>query len=229
MNDLARQLKSIKFLSTLILILLAAGCVNSKRQITSNICTGENYICHQGKALVDVKTTKGSFTIELYGNSAPLTVGNFLNIVKKGIYNGTAFHRVIRSPMPFIIQGGDPTSKDPNTPSKLIGLGNYIDNETGQISLIPIELKLQSEAIPRYSQLIINPNELIQLELIHQRGSVAMARSQAIDSASSQFYIALRALPELDGRYAVFGKVVKGMAIIDKIEQGDKIISAKSK
>ena len=66
-----------------------------------------------------------------------------------------------------------------------------------------------------------------QLVLAHQRGAVAMARSGEPNSASAQFYVALQALPELDGRYAVFGRVSKGMEVIDKIQQGDKITSAK--
>ena len=53
-----------------------------------------------------------------------------------------------------------------------------------------------------------------------------MARSQAPDSASAQFYVALRTLPELDGRYAVFGRVVDGMEVVDAIQQGDRITKA---
>ena len=62
--------------------------------------------------------------------------------------------------------------------------------------------------------------------LNHERGSVAMARSQAPDSASAQFYVALRPLPELDGRYAVFGRVIEGLDVVDQIEQGDRINTA---
>jgi peptidyl-prolyl cis-trans isomerase B (cyclophilin B) len=67
---------------------------------------------------------------------------------------------------------------------------------------------------------------LDSLSLNHERGSVAMARSQAPDSASAQFYIALKPLPELDGRYAVFGKVIEGMDVVDEIRQGDRITKA---
>ena len=62
----------------------------------------------------------------------------------------------------------------------------------------------------------------------HERGAIAMARSQAPDSASSQFYFALADLPFLDGNYAVFGYVLDdGMKVVDKIQQGDRIDSAK--
>jgi peptidyl-prolyl cis-trans isomerase B (cyclophilin B) len=62
--------------------------------------------------------------------------------------------------------------------------------------------------------------------LVHQRGALAMARSADPNSASAQFYVALQALPELDGRYAVFGRVSEGMEVVDRIEQGDRIIRA---
>jgi peptidyl-prolyl cis-trans isomerase B (cyclophilin B) len=92
--------------------------------------------------------------------------------------------------------------------------------------LIPLELFLDGEAAPRYGEITAGPGQLSRLKLPHQRGSVAMARSSDPNSASAQFYIALKALPELDGRYAVFGRVSKGMDVVDRIEQGDKLITA---
>jgi peptidyl-prolyl cis-trans isomerase B (cyclophilin B) len=73
---------------------------------------------------------------------------------------------------------------------------------------------------------VTSPTQQQRLKLPHERGSLAMARSSDPNSASAQFYIALRALPELDGRYAVFGRVTKGMDVVDQINQGDKLISA---
>ena len=72
-----------------------------------------------------------------------------------------------------------------------------------------------------------NPSELLQLKLGHETGALAMARSQSPDSASSQFYIALKPLPELDGRYAVFGRVTDGLEVVDAIRQDDTIIEAR--
>ena len=95
--------------------------------------------------------------------------------------------------------------------------------------MIPLEIKFRSEAQPRYSRVSTNPSDLDDLELSHERGAVAMARSQAPDSASAQFYVALRPLPELDGRYAVFGRVVDGMEVVDAIQQGDRITKAELK
>jgi len=98
-----------------------------------------------------------------------------------------------------------------------------VDPDNGQARMIPLEIKFRSEPQPRYSRVSTNPAELDGLELTHERGAVAMARSQAPDSASAQFYVALRPLPELDGRYAVFGRVVDGLEVVDAIQQGDRI------
>jgi peptidyl-prolyl cis-trans isomerase B (cyclophilin B) len=89
-----------------------------------------------------------------------------------------------------------------------------------------LELSFKGEDQPRYSTVVSNPTELLQLKLTHERGALAMARSQAPDSASAQFYIALKPLPELDGRYAVFGRVTEGLEVVDAIRQDDIIEKA---
>ncbi len=183
--------------------------------------------CLQGKVVIQMATSQGDVTLELDGDSAPLTTGNFLDLVKRGVYNGTVFHRVVNEPVPFVVQGGDPLSKDPDTPKIQYGTGSFVDPSTGQARFIPLEIKLKTEELPRYGSQINNPSYLDQLQLSHQRGSLSMARSMALDSASAQFYIALRALPELDGRYAVFGKVIKGIDVVDAINQNDRIIEMK--
>jgi peptidyl-prolyl cis-trans isomerase B (cyclophilin B) len=142
------------------------------------------------------------------------------------VYNGTVFHRVVREPVPFVVQGGDPGSADPKVPASQYGLGSYVDPVSGEARLIPLEIKRSDEPEPRYGEPVTLPGVTRQLALAHQRGAVAMARSADPNSASAQFYVALQALPELDGRYAVFGRVSKGMEVIDQIRQGDKIIKA---
>ena len=183
--------------------------------------------CLKGTAVVELKTSKGDVQLSLDGDAAPLTAGNFVDLVRRGAYNGTVFHRVVREPIPFVVQGGDPQSADPKVPADLLGTGSFIDPSTGQPRLIPLELALEGESSPRYGQVAAGPGQQSKLKLQHQRGALAMARSEDPNSASAQFYIALRALPELDGRYAVFGRVTSGMEVVDRIAQGDKVISAK--
>jgi peptidyl-prolyl cis-trans isomerase B (cyclophilin B) len=168
----------------------------------------------------------GPITIEVDGNDAPITAGNFVDLVQRGVYNGTVFHRVVRTPQPFVAQGGDPQSKNPNVPQQLLGTGGFIDPKTGEERYIPLEIKVKGATSPTYSKTLDSAGGSGVPVLKHTRGAVAMARSQQPDSASSQFYIALGNLDFLDGNYAVFGYVTKGMDIVDKIQQGDRIEKA---
>ena len=200
------------------------GCSLKKPVAIPSPCNATKRPCFQGKAIVQLSTNRGNIILELDGDTSPLTAGNFLDLVKRGIYEGTVFHRVIKSPFPFVVQGGDPFSKDPQKPKTNFGRGSFVDPSNGQTRFIPLELKLKMEDSPRYNQLIVNPIDLPKLQLSHVRGSLAMARSQALNSASAQFYIALKSLPELDGRYSVFGRVMKGMNVVDEIQEGDIIV-----
>ncbi len=183
----------------------------------------------QGNAKVELVVNGSPIIIEVNGNDAPITAGNFVDLVDKGVYDGLAFHRVVKEPQPFVAQGGDPQGKDPNFPASRLGTGGFIDPETGEKRVIPLEIKLKGEEEAVYSKALGRSAGLSAppVELKHDRGAVAMARSQAPDSASSQFYIALADLEFLDGDYAVFGKVLSGMDVVDGIEQGDRIESAK--
>jgi peptidyl-prolyl cis-trans isomerase B (cyclophilin B) len=128
-----------------------------------------------------------------------------------------------------VAQGGDPQGKNPNFPVSQMGTGGYIDPDTGQRRFIPLEIQLEGEPKPTYNRAMGRQAGLSvpPVVLKHERGAVAMARSQAPDSASSQFYIALADLEFLDGDYAVFGKVIDGMDKVDTIEEGDRIESAR--
>lgn len=182
--------------------------------------------CLSGKAVVSLQTSRGEVVVELNGADAPLTAGNFVDLVRRGTYNNTVFHRVVNQPTPFVVQGGDPQSATPGVSPELFGTGSFLDPSTGQTRFIPLELGLKGKAIPRYGEQLTDPAEASQLRLLHERGAIAMARSEDPNSANAQFYVALRPLPELDGRYAVFGRVVKGMEVVDRIQQGDKLVKA---
>jgi peptidyl-prolyl cis-trans isomerase B (cyclophilin B) len=177
----------------------------------------------EGKATV-VMTVNGSpITIEVDGINAPITAGNFVDLVQRGVYDGLAFHRVIRDPEPFVVQGGDPKSKDPNFPVNRLGTGGYVDSKTGMERRIPLEITPQGADSPIYNKTLGGARP----ELQHRIGAVAMARSQMPDSASSQFYFTLANLAFLDGSYAVFGYVTDGFDVVNQIQQGDRIKSAK--
>jgi peptidyl-prolyl cis-trans isomerase B (cyclophilin B) len=179
-----------------------------------------------GTATVVLQVKGQPVTIQVDGTNAPITAGNFVDLVQRGVYNGTAFHRVVRQPEPFVVQGGDPESQDPQVPLDALGTGNFIDPTTNQPRYIPLEIKPEGAAEPVYSQTLKTARVSSPPVLRHQRGAVAMARTMMPNSASAQFYVALAELPFLDGDYAVFGTVTQGMEVVDQIQEGDRIESA---
>ncbi len=131
-----------------------------------------------------IKTSEGDMVIEFWSDVAPNTVENFKKLAKQGFYNGTAFHRIIKG---FMIQGGDPLTKDPSQEARW-GTG-------GPGYQIKAEFNSHS----------------------HQRGVISMARSNDPDSAGSQFFIVLGDASFLDGKYTAFGKLIKGDDVLTKI------------
>lgn len=170
-----------------------------------------------GKATVEF-TVKGSpIVIELNGDLAPITAGNFVDLVQRKFYDGLTFHRVVKEPQPFVVQGGDPKGN---------GTGGFVNPETGQKRSIPLEIVPAGEEEPVYGKTLEQAGLQKNPALKHERGVLSMARSQMPNSASSQFFITLAKLPFLDGDYAVFGQVTSGMDVVDTIQQGDRIESA---
>jgi peptidyl-prolyl cis-trans isomerase B (cyclophilin B) len=180
-----------------------------------------------GKATVEMMVKGGKVVMELDGANAPVTAGNFVDLVQKGVYDNLVFHRVVREPEPFVVQGGDPQSKDLKFPIARLGTGGYTDPATKQPRNVPLEIKPQGAEVPIYHQTFEAAGITQTPVLKHSRGAVAMARSNFPDSASSQFYITLGDINFLDGSYAVFGYVTQGMDLVDKIQQGDRIQSMK--
>jgi peptidyl-prolyl cis-trans isomerase B (cyclophilin B) len=168
-----------------------------------------------GPATVEMKLKKGTVMIAVDGEHAPITAGNFIDLVNRGFYTNLTFHRVEKDPSPFVVQGGDPEGN---------GTGGFNDPATSQPRNIPLEILVEGEKKPTYSKVLGSAGKP---QLKHTRGAVAMARSQSPDSASSQFYITLADTKFLDGSYAVFGYVTDGMDVVDKIEVGDRIESIK--
>ncbi|MEE3718370.1 peptidylprolyl isomerase [Tumidithrix elongata RA019] len=166
-----------------------------------------------GSATVQMKLKSGTVTIEVDGNNAPITAGNFVDLVSRGVYNGLTFHRVVKDPSPFVAQGGDPLGN---------GTGSFIDPVTAQPRYIPLEILPVGKNEAVYGEILPATNKP---KLQHSRGAIAMARSQMPNSASSQFYFALADIYFLDGSYAVFGYVTNGMDLVDGIQAGDRIES----
>ena len=207
-NKLFQIVYSLLFIN----LIFIYGCSALKKTEVLNICKSTTLPCLLSTEYVLLITNKGEIKLELYGEKAPITVGNFVDNVEKGAYDKTIFNRVIRKPFPFIIRGGD---------------NNFIDDQTGKIRYIPLEIKLENSSLPIYGKEIDISNKKNNIELKHKRYYISMSRSKKVNSASSQFYISLKSLPELDGRFAVFGKVISGINVLELIEEEDFIVEAK--
>ena len=210
-----KQLYTFLFIN----LILISGCSSPKKKENLDICSKTNLPCLLSNEYVLLITNRGNIKLELYGKLAPITVGNFIDFVEKGAYNKTNFNRVIKTPYPFIIRGGENIFLDSEN--------KFIDKNTGKIRYIPLEIKLKNKKLPIYGKEIDIYNRINNIELTHKRSYLSMARSKTLNSASSQFHILLKSLPELDGRFAVFGKVISGMNVVDLIQEDDFIIEAK--
>ncbi len=175
-----------------------------------------------GYATVDLETSVGTFSLLLDGYNAPLTAGNFVDLVQRHFYDGLDFDRV---EIDFVAQGGKPSNAD-----------GYIDPATGLMRTIPLEIRPESLDSPIYGQTLDDAgfwNELPALPFA-AKGAIAMARySSEANSASSQFFFSMAnpdvtpaGLNLLDGRYAVFGYTTAGVEYLDKIHEGDRILRA---
>lgn len=171
-----------------------------------------------GTATVELSVNGGTITAELDGDRAPITAGNFVDLVDRGFYNGLTFHRVVKEPQPFVVQGGDPRGN---------GTGGFVDPETNRERRIPLEIQPAAGTEPIYGKTFKQAGITGLPKLPHTRGALSMARSQSPDSASSQFFMALADIPFLDGDYAVFGYITSGLEVMDGIKIGDTIESAK--
>ncbi|PYL06064.1 MAG: peptidylprolyl isomerase [Verrucomicrobia bacterium] len=131
-----------------------------------------------------IKTSEGDMVVEFWNDAAPNTIENFKKLARSGFYNGTIFHRIVKG---FMIQGGDPNTKDASKES------SYGTGDPGY--------KIKAE---------FNDHS-------HDRAVISMARGPDPDSAGSQFFICLAPQPRLDHQYTTFGKLMKGDDVLEKI------------
>lgn len=162
-------------------------------------------------------------TIALDGANAPITAGNFVDLVSRRFYDEIAFHRVEPN---FVAQAGDPNSRDPNFSGRL-GTSGFTDPTTGQTRTIPLEIKPVGSETALLGQRFDQAGVTVPPLLENDRGTIAMARSNDPNSASSQFYFNLSDSSFLDGAYSVFGEITDGLAVMDGIEVGDRIDAAR--
>jgi len=144
----------------------------------------ENPKMNASNEIALIKTSEGDMVVQFWNDAAPNTIENFKKLARSGFYDGTIFHRIVKG---FMIQGGDPNSKDAGKESR------YGEGGPGY--------KVKAE---------FNDHS-------HERGIISMARSSDPDSAGSQFFICLAPVPRLDHQYTTFGKLIKGDDVLEKI------------
>src|SRR6267142_907623 len=144
----------------------------------------ENPPMNASNEVAVIRTSEGDMVVQFWTDAAPNTVENFKKLARSGFYDGTIFHRIVKG---FMIQGGDPNSKDPAKEN------SYGTGGPGY--------KIKAE---------FNDHS-------HERGVISMARDPNPDSAGSQFFICLAPVPRLDHQYTTFGKLIKGDDVLAKI------------
>lgn len=152
--------------------------------VAPNITAEEQKPASNSNEVALIHTSEGDMIVEFWTDAAPKTIENFKKLAKSGFYNGTAFHRIVKD---FMIQGGDPLTKDPSKES------DYGSGKAGY--------RIKAE---------FNDHG-------HDRGVISMAREPDPDSASCQFFICLAGVHRLDHQYTTFGKLIKGDDVLMKI------------
>lgn len=173
-------MKSAKIYFCLMIVLCFAVIVNA--EVKKQVFTKEE-IKKMSETKAVIETKFGSMEMKFFPDAAPNHVKNFIDLAKKGFYDGTTFHRVIPG---FMIQAGDPNSIGHDKTKHGMGGPGYT-----------VKAEFNNKA--------------------HKRGILSMARAAHPDSAGSQFFICVADSPFLDKQYTVFGEVVSGMDVADKI------------
>jgi len=166
-------MKSTLFISMVLAFIIAAPGLRGEEKAGKN-----------GDEVAVIKTSEGEMVVQFWKDAAPATIEAFKKLARAGFYNGTTFHRIVKG---YMIQGGDPYTKDPAKET------SYGEGGPGY--------KLKAE---------FNDHS-------HQRGVISMARDAEPDTAGSQFFICLAAATRLDHKYTTFGKLIKGESVLEKI------------
>ncbi len=176
----------------------------------------------KGRATVEIKTNKGTMQAIIDGYSAPVTGGNFVDLVQRGFYDGMEFTRAEDN---YVLQTGDPAGPE----------DGFIDPKTKAYRAVPLEILVKGDEAPVYGTTLEDIGRFLDAPVLpfSAFGTLGMARPNTDpNGGSSQFFFFLfepemtpAGLNLLDGRYAVFGYVVDNKEVLDQLTQGDRIES----
>ena len=194
---------------------LIQACSYKKNIDSKYYCKKLKFSCIQNNKVVHFKTTKGDFEVKLFGKDNPVTVSNFIENIEDNIYVNQKFYKIINFAQIRLIHSGvKPENKLYIEPKQNLHKAS---------STIPLEIKFKEEIKPRYNYQIKNPNEIRNLVNTFESGSIAMVKSGRNKSSSTEFFFVTSRIPELDGRYSIFGKIIKGLDVLKKINKEDYI------
>ena len=198
----------------MILAVSTYGCTNQLNYDSNYYCEKYNYSCEKDRRVVVFLTTKGPIKVELYGDKNPLTVSNFIKNINENSYNNRSFYKIINFPSSKVVHSGI------FAPSESLGMKKL---NSKNHNLIPLEVKLNNEQEPRYKTQIKDPKEIENLSLVFEKGSLAMVKARKNYSSRTEFFFTISNFYELDGRYSLFGKVIQGLDVLQKIDKTDFI------
>ncbi len=195
---------------------LVQACSSNNKIDSNYYCQKLKYSCSKNNKLVLFKTSKGDFEVKLFGKDNPVTDSNFIENIDNNIYENQKFYKIINHPQLMFIHGGVNPENKPYIERK--------QNLNKKSPTIPLEIKFKEEIKPRYNYQIKNPSETVNLVNTFESGSIAaMVKNGKNKSSSTEFFFVTTKIPELDGRYSIFGKIIKGLDVLEKINKEDYI------
>ena len=198
---------------------LIQACSFNNKLDSKYYCQKLQFSCNQGNKIIRFKTSKGDFEVKLFGKDNPVTVANFLENINKNLYENQKFYKIVNYPQLKFIHAGI------NQENNFYIEGNL--NLVKKNLSIPLEIKFKEEIKPRYNYQIKNPDETENLVNTFDNGSIAMVKRGKNNSSSTEFFFVTNKIPELDGRYSIFGKIIKGLDVLNEIKKEDFIKEVK--
>ena len=196
-----------------VFLFLINSCGYKNEKNSQYFCERLTLNCDIKEKIVVFYTSKGNLKIQLFEESHPVTVANFISKVKSNIYVNKNFYKIISYSNNKLIHNGL---------NKLNDFGQMNINDLDNFDSIPLEIKLIDRE-PIYETSIINSLKIKSLRHTFEKGSISMVKINETRSSSTEFFFSLNSLPEFDGRYSIFGRVITGSEILDKIDKNDLI------
>ena len=203
-------------MSTLILF---SSCTNKIEIKSITYCEKLELNCDKKNTYVTVTTTKGEIGIQLFGKTNPVTVANFIKNINSGIYNKKQFYKIIEYPNNKVIHSGAYTSNE-----SIRNLNKY---DAKFHKTIPLEIAIKNLSEPRYNIQVVDPFKISRIKHKFEEGTLSMVKIGKNKSSKTEFFFSLKKSEEFNGRYSVFGKVIKGYEILYELNETDRILNMK--